>query len=592
MKKTFFYIAFLFSLSVFAQNEQLALNYFERGEFEKALASYEALSKLQPGNFVFFQKQTECLQQLSQFDKAEKNLAERYKIYKQPALLVEIGYNYQLQKKEDKAKDYYEQAIAKINENPDNVYQVAINFEKKIVLNYALKAYETALKKEPKYNFNYQMAMLHGQLGNTDLMIEKFLNESQSNPETLVMIQNQLSRYMTDEGSEKFNQSLRKALLIRAQKEQDILWAHYLSWFFVQQKEYAKAFIQEKAIFKRNPESLYNIVNLGQLAKEEKETETAREIFTFVLNNTQDKEMQLQIHTALMTLKIESAPEKEYPLLTGELEKLVADFGVNPYSVNLQILQAHFLTFNLKQPEKAIAILKQTQQLPLIIYQQAKVTMELADIFLFHEKYNQALLYYSQIEESLKNNEIGHEASLKAAKTSYFKGDFDWALQQFKVLKSASSQLIANDALEYFLLINDNTVADSTRTALKKLSRGDYLLYQNKFTEALAQFSAIVKEHKGEEIESVTLYKLGNTYEKLGDFTSALSQYQKIIDHHNESIYIDEALYFSAEIYNKQLKDTDKAKALYEKILFKHEDSIYFIDSRKKFRELRGDTNL
>jgi hypothetical protein len=40
-----------------------------------------------------------------------------------------------------------------------------------------------------------------------------------------------------------------------------------------------------------------------------------------------------------------------------------------------------------------------------------------------------------------------------------------WALKQFKELKAANTQLIANDALEYFLLINDNTVADSTQTA-------------------------------------------------------------------------------------------------------------------------------
>jgi hypothetical protein len=34
-----------------------------------------------------------------------------------------------------------------------------------------------------------------------------------------------------------------------------------------------------------------------------------------------------------------------------------------------------------------------------------------------------------------------------------------------------SGQLIANDALEYFLLINDNTVADSTQTALKEFAK-------------------------------------------------------------------------------------------------------------------------
>jgi tetratricopeptide (TPR) repeat protein len=218
--------------------------------------------------------------------------------------------------------------------------------------------------------------------------------------------------------------------------------------------------------------------------------------------------------------------------------------------------------------------------------------MELADILLFQEKFNQALLYYSQIEEDLKNDVIGHEASLKAAKTSYFKADFVWALKQFKELKSVPSQLIANDAMEYSLLINDNTVADSTQTALKQFARGDYLLYQNKSQEALSLFQDILKNFRGQEIESVTLLRLGKTYENLGDYTSALSHYQIIIDKHQDGIYVDEALYFSAEIYNKQLKDFEKAKPLYEQLVFHHEDSIYFVEARRKFRELRGDKEL
>jgi hypothetical protein len=34
---------------------------------------------------------------------------------------------------------------------------------------------------------------------------------------------------------------------------------------------------------------------------------------------------------------------------------------------------------------------------------------------------------------------VAHEASLKAAKTSYFKTDFVWALKQFKELKAANT---------------------------------------------------------------------------------------------------------------------------------------------------------
>jgi hypothetical protein len=44
---------------------------------------------------------------------------------------------------------------------------------------------------------------------------------------------------------------------------------------------------------------------------------------------------------------------------------------------------------------------------------------------------------------------VAHEASLKAAKQVISK-QILWALKQFKELKSANTQLIANDALAYF----------------------------------------------------------------------------------------------------------------------------------------------
>ena len=592
MKKVFLYINMLFTLMVCAQNEQLALHYYEKGQFEKALISYQDLLKNQPGNSLFFQKTVDCYQQLKQLDLAETIILSQWNRYKQAPLLVELGANYQLQQNETKATKYYNQALERIKDNPSEVYGVAAAFERKALIDYALQAYELALKLEPKFNFNFQMALLYGQKGATDKMIDKFLIESFQNPQNLILIQSQLALFMTEENSNGFNDVLRKALLVRVQKEQEVFWNEFLSWFYTQRKEYAKAFVQEKAIYKRNPESLNSLVNLGELAIEEKDTLTATEILTYILENTHDLNLQVQVNCLLMEIRIDGAQEKEYKSIEADLSALLNRFGASPYTIKLQMIQAHFLAFKMRNPAQARVLLNQALQLPLNVYQMATVKMELADVLLYEEKFNQALLYYSQIEEDLKNDVVGHEASLKAAKTSYFKADFDWALKQFKELKTASSQLIANDALEYFLLINDNTVADSTQTALKRLARADYLVYQNRNTEALAAFESILKDHKGQEIESVTLLRLGQTLEKLGDYTMALSKYQLIIDEHSEGIYSDEALYFAAEIYNKQLKQIEKAKSLYEKIVFHHEDSIYFVEARKKYRQLRGDTNL
>ncbi|MFN3969357.1 tetratricopeptide repeat protein [Flavobacterium sp.] len=592
MKKSLSILFLFLSLWASAQNEQLANNYFDRGEFEKALVSYEELLKAQAGNSNYFQRVIECYQQLQQFDKAEKAIQERLDKYRQSNLLIELGFNFQLQKNQEKANKYYNQAIDKIKKNANETYGLAYTFERKALFDYALLAYKTAIETDPKLSFNFQMAMLYGQKGETDLMIETYLLEAYQNPQNLPIIQNQLSRFMTEDADANFNDTLKKALLIRTQKTQDVFWNDFLSWYFVQLKEYGKAFVQQKAIYKRNPESFGNIVNLGEMAIADNDQDSAKEILTFVLENTNDIELLIQAHSYLMEMKIDHATDKDYLAITEELDKLIKEFGVSPYTLSLLELEADFTAFHLNNPEKAKMILKNAMEMPINRYQTAALKMQLADILLLEEKYNQALIYYSQVGEDMAGDVTGQEAQLKTAKTSYFKADFEWATHQLKVLKSASSQLIANDALDMFLLISDNTVEDSTQVALKKFARADFLLYQNKKPESLAQFQLILKEHKGEEIEPVTLLRIGKTYEKMGDFAKALEYYNTIITNHKESIYVDEALYYSAEIYNTNLVDTEKAKPLYEEIIFKHEDSIYFVDSRNKYRKLRGDTNL
>jgi tetratricopeptide (TPR) repeat protein len=583
-------------------NEQLAQNYFDRGDFDKAIVIYNDLVKGQPNNYQYFQKQIACYQQLKQYDKAEIIIKTRIDRTKQPNLYIELGYNYQLQKDVVTADKNYQLANEKIKENPNYVYNVARDFEQKNLVKEAIQAYNLGMEGNPNANFDYQIALLQGQLGKMELMIDRLIDYAFKNPNNLILVQNQLTRFISEDGQGTFSENLRKALLIRTQKTQDIFWNQFMSWYFVQQKDYGKAFIQEKAIYKRNPENFSNILSLARLAIEEKEIDTARNILDFILLNTQDQELLIEANYQLTSLDIEKASSKEYAVIEEKLKALLIQFGVSSNSLNLQLLKAHFDAFYLNEFQVAKSILNAALDLPINNYQKADVKMELADVLLLDQKFNQAIIYYAQIEDDLKNNQMAYEASFKMAKASYFKGDFDWAQKQFKVLKSSTSQLIANDSMEMFLLITDNTAEDSTQVALKKFSKADFLAYQNKNQEALQQFKLVLEQHKGQTIEDITLLRLGKMHEKLNDFSQALNYYQLIIDKHSEGIYIDEALFFSAEIYRKQSQDfsssaeaevaKQKAKAYYEKIIFKHEDSIYFIESRNSFRKLRGDANL
>jgi tetratricopeptide (TPR) repeat protein len=146
--------------------------------------------------------------------------------------------------------------------------------------------------------------------------------------------------------------------------------------------------------------------------------------------------------------------------------------------------------------------------------------------------------------------------------------------------------------LLFFLLITDNSVEDSTRIALKAFAKADLLLFQKKKDLALQEFQNILIKHKGESIEDETLLKIGQIFEEKKELLNALNNYQILLENHKESVYIDEALYFSAEIYNKELNESEKAKNLYEKIIFKHPDSIFYTEAQKQYRTLRGDNNL
>lgn len=583
---------FVYTSVLLGQNEQLAKMYFDRGEFEKALQSYNELYKDQPGNTPYFQRLVECNQQLEQYDAAEALLVERLKRIKQPGMLVELGYNYQLKKDLVNAEKYYSEAMDHVRERPSNVYSVANVFERKVLLDKALEAYELAVTLDPKSRYNYQMGLIYGQLGNPNKMIEKFLDEVYENPQNNILIQNQFTRFLSNDPDEVFAPQLRKALLIRAQKSQEIFWNQMLSWFFVQQKDFGKAFAQEKAIYKREPDNFDNIVNLAQMALDEKEDDTSKEILEFLLENTQDLDLQIQAHYYLTDMRMDRALPKEYQAIENHLSNLIKKYGISPYSLSLQMLQAQLCAFYLNKPEQGKTILQQALLLPLNKFQEADVKMDLADILLLEEKFHLALVYYTQIEEDLKNDAMGHEASLKAAQTSYYKADFEWALAQLKVLKSASTQLIANDALELFLLINDNTVQDSTQTALKKFAKADFLKYQNRNQEALKAFQNLLLESTDDPILDITLYRVGQLYELTRDYNKALEQYQMIIDQYPESIYRDEAYFYSGQIYQKHLDLPDKAKSMYEALIFNHQDSIHFVEARKRYRQLRGDTNI
>ena len=289
-------------------------------------------------------------------------------------------------------------------------------------------------------------------------------------------------------------------------------------------------------------------------------------------------------------MRAENANQKELDDINETYLQLFEEFGKNDMSLPLQLAYGGFLAFIYNKPEDASNFLKETYKLDISPYQEALVKLKLGDILVLQEKFNEALIFFTQIKANLKNSTIAQEAAYKIAKTSYYKGDFDWAESQLKVLKASTSQLIANDALDLKLLISDNKWDDTTQTALKYYAKADLFAFQNKTSDAIKLLDKVLTEHNGESIIDQALFTQAKLFEKQQQYDKAEANYQKIIADYREDIFIDDAYFYLAELYNTQLGKPEEAKPLYEKIIFEHEDSIYFVEARKKFRMLRGDS--
>ncbi len=588
MRTVLLIVILLFTFNLSAQSERLAKDYFDKGQFEKALLSYEKLYEANKGNGNYFMKIVEINQQLERLDVAEQMLLERIAKNGNPQYLVELGHNYHLKENDDKAKECYEMAKVKLEERPVFAYNVASTFEKHALLDYAAEVYERAMVFRPESNYHMQLARIYGEQGKVEKMFSSYVNFVEFNNSYINYAKRIFSEYITEDGNDPNNQLLRQVLLKKIQSSPNVLWNEMLSWLFIQQHDYKKAFAQEKAIHKRNQE-LQGVLDLAYIAIDEEESETAAEVLHYVIANSYELDVVLEAHENLVELDIKYSENKDYEGVDAKYQALFNEFGKQAQTINLQLSYAHFVAFYKNQPVEASNFLKESLKNQLAKHQEAKVKMKLGDILVFQEKFNEALIYYSQIQKMLKNSTLSQEARFKVAKASYYKGDFDWAESQLKVLKSSTSQLIANDALDLKLLISDNKFEDSSQTALKTYAKADLYAYQNKTDEAIELLDQVLQNHKTETIVDQALLKQAQLFEQKKQFDKAEANYLRIIADFKEDILADDAYFALAEIYNDHLGQPEKAQPLYERIIFDHADSIYFVEARKKYRAIRGD---
>lgn len=579
-----------------SQNPQLAMHYYNRGEYEKAESLFSDLVSKQPENPVYFEKLMDCLTQLRNYDEALAQINQRIQRFpRDPVNYYLMGNIYELKEQSDEAIKAFDKAVSISSRNPSTIARLAQEFQERGKYEYALKTYEASRDKGQLHpSFTLPMASLYYRLGDYRNMIDSYLEAVEYRPESVSFVLNYFQRYLPDDHLDELEDKVIKKL----QESSSEGFNEILAWAYIQNDNYAMAYRQLRSIDKRKQENGYRLFRLGQNAIQADEYQDAIRIFDYIIAEKgphspyyyTSHEAILQSKNAL--LKQNSEPDRMEAVhsLTSEYLHLVDSLGYNRLTAPLIKNIAEIQAFELHDYQSAIHTLNRLIAITGInknLLSYSKIL--LADIYLSTGDRWEATLLYSQVDKEHKEDETGQLARFKNAKLSYYMGDFEWAQSQFDILRAATSRLIANDAIDMNIFIIDNLGLDTTAQNLQAYATADFHYFKNEDDLALALLDslaqALPQEHN---LRDDIVYLEAQILQDNQHYPEAMKKYQQIVEEYVDGIWADNSLFAIGQLYLDKLDEPDKALATFEKIFMEYDNSTFAVDARKKYRDLKA----
>ena len=598
MKKLIF-IVFLFTgLFATAQDgnydEFLARQFLQNGEFAKAAEYYEGLFKQNPAEY--YDDYLDILVQLKDFEKAEKVIKTLYKNSgNNPVYLLDLGDLYLKQNKDADAEKQFNKTIKELKQDRYVIGQIAMKFIQLKQLDFAQRTYEKGKELlKDKNAYNLEIAHLFFLKNDLTGMINAYLNEAPYQANNLTLIENGLQKAMTDE---KSKDALEKELLKRTQSaKNDFVYQDLLVWLYMQRNDFDGAILQAKSLDLLRGEDGENVLRIAKTAAIQKDFDAAIKGYQYVIDKGARFPWFVNANLEIINVKrdkIVNSPnytKTQLLSLKQSYQDFIKSYNSEYTAINAALELAQLEALYLHEIDTAITMLTPiTENNRVAKDLLAKAKLYLGDFYLIDEQPWESLLLYTQVEKAEKGNPLGEEAKFRNAKLAYYKGDFEWAQTQLKIIKASTTELISNDAIDLSVFILDNLNTDDTDFALLKFSKADLLRYQNKLADAEDTLNDILKNYPSTALQDDILYLKYKIEKDKQQYVKAASYLQKIVDEYGTDILADNALFYLGDLYQMYLKDDEKAKAYYEKIILDYKDSTFSIEARKRYRKLRGD---
>lgn len=580
------------------ENIQMAHQFFEQGEYEKAIDLYRKAPADVDVFFDIYENYLNALIQLKSHKEVESLIQKAYLLSgKNTSYLIDLALFYHQISEEKSAEKQFDKALSSLSKNGYEIPDIINKLLEHQQYDWAKRIYVKAkdIFKDPNA-FELELAYISGLQGDFEAMSNSFVNHLLYQPQDLYRI----IQLMDNSVEDRSKADILETHLLQAIGKNKEAWPaiELLAWLYNKQEDYASALDQVKSLDLLRNEDGSKVIELARLAFREKDFRTATRAYQYILQKGKNQPYYAtasleMINTQREVVFHKKKYEKEDLLqLKNSYEQLIAD-NLNAYNttvakIELADLEARYLF----QTEAAIQLLLEVvNDRHAIKDLLVKAKLALGDYYIMNGEHWESTLLYTQVEKEYKGTPLGEEAKYRNARLSYFKGDFDWALTQLRVIKGNTFELISNDAIELAVFISDNYNQDyeQDKAAMKNFSEMDLLYFQNNLEEADKIANMMLVNYQGHPIEDDIYYMKSKISKKRQQYEEVEKYLLKIYEDYPKSIMSDDAVFQLAELYEHQLSQIEKAQTFYEKILLEYPDSIFTIEARKRYRLLRGD---
>ncbi|GAA4464046.1 hypothetical protein GCM10023093_13640 [Nemorincola caseinilytica] len=563
--------------------------------YDKALPIYEELYKKAPDSF--YDEYLDVLFEAGKFKVAEKIVEKKAALAPKwppdPNMNMDLGQVYEKAGKPDKAKVQYDSVLRMINGDDIFTNNIAKAFSEIGHDDYAVLTYETALQRlghPPMYG--RQLAMLYNKLGNVDRAVDALLR---GGPSVFTTADNAKELLLEMIGADtKKLQLVQKAIIKKLNQEpENTYYGEILTWVYTQKDDWDGALIQIQAIDERNRENGKRIMDLARTAVAANKYEIADKAFDDIIAKGKDQPYYMLARSEKLTAALERLQDnnERKPEDVAALAALYDSFMVQYPKYYTQLTASEYARLHAEygnNVKRAIEILKRAIAEPDTRRNMMGIfKLQLGDYYLLQGRMWDASLTYSQVDKDFKQDVMGEDARFRNARLAYYMGDFELAQKQLGILKSGTSNLISNDAIDLSVLITEN-VEDSNTVPLHRFAYAGLLLFQNKDKEAEALVDSISTAFPKHPLNDDLVMMRARIAVKHHEYTRALEHLKTVVDKYGKDVLGDDAVYMTAEIYYNYLHQPQEARKHYEQLIIDYPGSTWVQTARQRLNEMKA----